>query len=86
MLDDIRDDISEGTSKRCKPDYEGQIKRQQRSLIRVEIYLQATLNYLDGSLARNKMAELVGELVTLRDSLEKKIQYLVEAQEKEGGE
>jgi len=68
---------------KCKPDYEGMIKRIKERLGRAVNFRDAALTYFEGSTARNKMAELIGELVTECNSLERELDSLVEAQEKD---
>jgi len=87
MLEDTGYGVSEKASiERCKPDYEDQIKREKQYLDKVEKFLTATMEYLDGMNARRKMAELVGELYSRKVKHKRNIQSLIKQQEKEGGE
>jgi len=68
-------------AEKCKPDYEGMIKRAKEKLHRTANFRDAAMVYLDGRRARNKMAELIGELVSQSFGLERELEKLIEAQE-----
>ena len=72
-----------GKAEKCKPDYEGMIKRIKEKLERSVDFRDAAFAYFAGSTARNKMAELIGELVTECNSLQRECDALIEAQEKD---
>jgi len=78
--------LSEAKAERCTPDFESIIKSANRSLVKSERFRDAALEYFDGRRARDKMAELIGELVTECKLLENQLTILLAAQEKEGGE
>lgn len=66
---------------RCKPDYEAMISNLQKKFERADQFKEAALEYFTGKRARNKMAELIGELVTECNMLAGEIQSLLKAQE-----
>ncbi len=67
-------------SERCTPDYEGMIKRLEEKLGKTIAFRDAVLGYFEGSSATGKMAELIGELVTKCNSLDREINSLIQAQ------
>ena len=57
--------VSEMTrAERCRPDYETMIKRLREKMSKSVNFRDAALAYFEGKRARDKMAELIGELVT----------------------
>lgn len=74
---------SMGGAQKCKPDYEGMIKRIKERLGRAVNFRDAALLYFEGRTATNKMAELIGELVTECNSLQREHDDLIESQEKD---
>ncbi|MBU0977285.1 MAG: hypothetical protein KKD18_02620 [Nanoarchaeota archaeon] len=70
-------------AEKCKPDYEGMIKRIKERLGRAVNFRDAALTYFEGSTAKNKMAELIGELVTECNSLQRDLDILIQAQEED---
>ncbi len=73
-------------SERCTPDYESMIIAADKELRKVIAFRDAALNYFEGRQARNKMAELIGELVTDCRRIEKRRDEYLALQTKEGGE
>ena len=70
-----------GRAEKCQPDYEGMIKRIKERLDRSVNFRDAALVYFEGRTAKDKMAELLGELVTECNSLQREHDALIEAQE-----
>jgi len=68
---------------KCKPDYEQMIAWLRVKLERKLKLKNALLEYYVGQTAVDKMAELIGELVTSANCLQYDIDKLVEQQEKE---
>ena len=66
---------------KCKPDYEAMIKRANIKMARTTAFRDAALAYLEGQTARDKMAELIGELVTECNVYQKTINELIVRQE-----
>ena len=69
-------------AEKCQPDYEGMIIRAKDKLGRSTAFRDAALMYLEGRTARNKMAELIGEIVTECNSLQIELDSLIQDQEK----
>ena len=70
-------------AERCRPDYEGMIKRLKDRLDKSINFRDAALDYFEGKKANGKMAELIGELVTLANQLQLEHDALIDAQEKD---
>ncbi len=70
-------------AERCKPDYEGMTKRVKATLDKTIRFRDAALGYFEGKRAQDKMAELIGELVTTSNQLQREYESLIEAQEKD---
>ncbi|HUX78202.1 MAG TPA: hypothetical protein VMW10_00430 [Alphaproteobacteria bacterium] len=70
-------------AEKCKPDWEGMIKRTKERLSHSADFRDAALTYFEGRTAKNKMAELIGELVTECNSLQQEYDRLIESQEKD---
>lgn len=70
-------------SERCRPDYEGMIKSIKEKLDKTICFRDAALDFFEGNKARDKMAELIGELVTLANKLQREYDSIIEAQEKD---
>ena len=68
-------------AERCQPDYETMIKGIKDKLDKATAFRDAALAYFDGSKARDKMAELIGELVTDCARLQKQHDALITQQE-----
>ncbi len=83
MLENCEPLSSERKSERCKPDYEEIIKRVKTNLDKTIRFRDAALAYLEGKKALDKMAELIGELVTAANQLQRYYDMLIESQEKE---
>lgn len=86
MLDD---NISGGAgqslkmTERCKPDYEEMILRLRERTIATGDFRNAALAYHKGKTARDKMAELIGELVTKHAQLALELESLINQQEED---
>ncbi len=72
-----------GKPERCQPDYEGMIKGIKERLDKTARFRDAALAYFEGRSAQDKMAELIGELVTTSNHLQRQYESLIEAQEKD---
>jgi len=70
----------------CKRDYEAEIKRERVGLGKVVTLKDAILGYAEGRPVQGKLAELLGELVSLEIMHNKQIDQLIQAQEKENAE
>lgn len=75
------DTIGETRAERCRPDYEKMIKRIREKLDKSVAFRDAALFYFQGRIAKDGMAELIGELVTECNSLEQEHDALIQAQE-----
>ena len=71
-----------GSVEKCQPDYESMIKRIKTKLDRSQEFRDAALMYFEGRTAKNKMAELIGEIVTECNSLQIELDSLIQEQEK----
>jgi len=76
--------IGKKSAERCKPDYETMIRRIKERLDRSINFRDAALLYFEGRKARDKMAELIGELVTDCNQLQREHDNLIQAQETDG--
>lgn len=70
----------------CRPDYEQMILRLRQKVSKTIVFRDAALEYFEGRCAKNKMAELIGELVTECAAHELEIAALIKQQEKDGKE
>ena len=70
-----------GKAERCEPDYEGMVKQTNKQLKKTSVFMNAALAYFTGKTARNKMAELIGELVTEHNMLSRERDGLIVRQE-----
>jgi len=70
---------------KCQPDYEDMIKRLKEKMARSFAFRDSAFAYFEGRTVKNKMAELIGELVTESNSLQREYDALIEAQENEKG-
>jgi len=70
-------------AERCKPDYETMILRLKEKVTTTGAFLEAALAYHKGTTARDKMAELIGELVTKHAAQSFELEKLMKLQEKE---
>jgi hypothetical protein len=68
-------------AERCRPDYEAQIKNQRDKLTRAESLKENLLFYLNGRRTSGPLAEMLGELVSECESLNKSIADLIQRQE-----
>jgi len=68
-------------AEKCKPDYEGMIKRISETRAKTDAFRDAALVYFEGRNANGKMAELIGELVTKCNSLQREHDNLIQSQE-----
>lgn len=73
-----------GNIERCRPDYESMILKLKERLLKTATFRDAALAYFKGRTAREKMAQLIGELVTEANSLDYELGLLIERQEKDG--
>ena len=83
MLEDSRcaPEMALEKSQRCEPDYEAMVKRITQRIKKTETFKDAALLYFEGKIARNKMAELIGELVTEYNQLARERDSLISRQE-----
>lgn len=68
-------------SERCKPDYEEMIKAANIKLQKTIAFRDAACAYFEGTRVREKMAELIGELVMEVYSCQKTVDRLIEQQD-----
>ncbi len=71
-------------AEKCKPDYDGMIKRAKERLDKTTAFRAAALSYFEGKRARDKMAELIGELVTECNMIARERDNLIREQENDG--
>lgn len=71
------------TNRECKPDYEQLIERAKSRLDKAQNLENAIWDYLGDRSCRDKLAEMVGELVSEKRLLNMEIDRLITAQEKE---
>jgi hypothetical protein len=69
------------SSERCKPDYEGMIKRLKAKQVKSNNLLIALVEYFEGKRATGAMAELIGEALTDKNAYQIEIDSLVKQQE-----
>ena len=81
MLEDSYAPVGEKRAERCKPDYEKMITKNKEKLRLNTDFQEAIFAYTGNTRLRNKMAELIGELVTEERMLQKNIQQLIKNQE-----
>ena len=83
MLKDSEDvmEMAKSSSQKCVPDYESMIKRIKAKMNDTFAFRDAAMSYFDGRQARGKMAELIGELVTECNLLQRKHDSLIKDQE-----
>ena len=67
--------------KDCKPDYEGAIARERERLIKLTNLIEAIWAFIGPNSLRDKMAELMGELVSMQRATNHKIDLLIQTQE-----
>ena len=72
------------SAERCEPDYERMIVNLKGRLQKSTDFKDAALAYFEGQNARNKMAELIGELVTECAQMERELESLIDDQAKAG--
>ena len=71
------------TVEKCKPDYEKQILNAKKRLSQNQNFQDAIFDYTGNVRLWDKMAELVGELVSEARQLKISIEHMIKAQEKE---
>jgi len=71
-----------GSIKDCKPNYERMIEDTKDKLAKNLAFQDAIFNYIGKIILRDKLAELVGELVSEERFLRTKINDLFEQQER----
>ena len=90
MLEDMGGSgaIMEKRAERCKTDYEAMIKRVTEKLEKTLNFQNALFDYVGfgSSRVRNKLAELLGELVSEARILQGSIDELIKQQEKDSRE
>jgi hypothetical protein len=79
----VSPDMGMTKAEKCRPDYEGMIKSVKERLDKAVAFKDAALIYFEGRRAQNKMAELIGELVTECNTLQREYDILIEEQEKQ---
>lgn len=82
MLEDAERGAGEDSlgMEKCKPDYEEMIRQANEKLAKNQNFQGAIFNYMGMRRLRNKMAELVGELVSEERSLRATIEDLIKKQ------
>jgi len=83
MLENNYADSDGASIEKCKPDYEKQILNLRIRLTKNHNFQEAIFNYVGNIRLRDKMAELVGELVSESRQIESNIEQIMKAQEKE---
>lgn len=68
---------------KCKPDYEKQILNAKKRLSQNQNFQNAIFDYTANVKLRDKMAELIGELVSESRQLKINIEHMIKAQEEE---
>jgi len=68
-------------AQRCKPDYEGMISRNRANAERYAKFISAFYEFIGHESVRDKMAELLGELVSIERRFRMEIENLIKAQE-----
>ena len=83
MLEDYENYVTSMQPKveKCRPDYEAMIKRLKKRLDRSIKFRDAALDFFEGRRARDKMAELIGELVMECNYLQREYDALIQSQE-----
>jgi geranylgeranyl pyrophosphate synthase len=85
MLSEMMDsgEMSSGMkqAERCRPDYEAQIKNLNDKLLKNQALFSALMDYIGGKRVRDKLAEMIGELVSEEHQLMKSIEQTIVAQE-----
>lgn len=71
------------TNEKCKPDYETLIRKLNLKLSKATTFRDAILSYFEGNIVKDKVAELLGELVTECNLHQKTLNELIVKQEKE---
>jgi len=74
---------AEKKAERCKIDYESMIKSIKEELSRSAKLRDATIEYYRDRTAQGQMAELIGELVTKCNQLEREFLRVMEQHEKD---
>lgn len=84
MLNELEKSYAESgnmKSERCRPDYEAQIKTLTDKHTKNQRLLEALLDYIGGQRVRDKLAEMIGELVCEGRNLSKTIEQVLAAWE-----
>ena len=68
-------------AEKCRPDYEAQIKSLTEKHTKNQRLLEALLDYVGGKRVRDKLAEMIGELVCEGRNLSKAIEQTLAAWE-----
>jgi len=71
----------EAMKEQCKPDYERAIAREREEVIKITNLINAIWEFVGRDVLRNKMAEMMGELVSMERSANCNIEELIQAQE-----
>lgn len=82
----LQDNVLEGSSaiiEKCKPDYERQILLAKERHNKNKDFQDAIFNYMGNVRLRDKMAELMGELVSESRQLETSIGQMIKEQEEQ---
>ena len=85
MLSDINGGCGEiemaKKPQRCKPDFEGMIASARKRLLKTVSLKDALFDYIGSSRVRDKLAEMVGELVWEERQINARIEELINEQE-----
>ena len=73
--------LGKARAERCRPDYETQVMSLKATLKKAADFRDAALRYFLGKRARDKMAELIGALVTECAYYENELDKLIQQQE-----
>ena len=85
MLEHTESEPGLGRMERCKPDYESMItKNKERARLNAN-FQEAIFEYVGDKKLRNKMAELLGELVSEARVLKNSTDRLIEQQANDKG-
>lgn len=83
MLEYDEQVASEDYSRKCKPDYESMIKKCTEKRDRYKKFKEAMFEFIGRDYVREKMAELLGELVSHERRYNAEIEELIKRQEED---
>ena len=82
MLEENTPIIGPSSLKECKPDYEQMISNDKEKLVLNSNLQNAIFEYMGYTRLRNKIAEMVGELVSEERNIKKNIERMISEQER----